>query len=66
MHFSSRSTEASAHHPNESQKWVSNRIKSWVETYEKSMLTPVILTVVTSHQPASVVDVADRISATTG
>lgn len=55
-----------AHHPSESQEWVSNRIDSWVETYKKSMLTPVILTLVAAHQPATVAGIADQVSSTTG
>ena len=55
-----------AHRPNESQEWVSDRIDSWVETYKKSMLTPVILVFVATHQPASIAEVADGVTATTG
>ncbi len=55
-----------AQHPSESQEWVSDRIESWVETYKKSMLTPVILAIIASRQPVGVADVADRVAATTG
>jgi DNA-binding PadR family transcriptional regulator len=56
----------SAQRPSEDQEWVSDRIESWVETYKKSMLTPVILDLVATHQPASVAQVADGVTATTG
>jgi DNA-binding PadR family transcriptional regulator len=52
--------------PSESQEWVAARIESWVETYKKSMLTPVILHLVATHQPATIVDIADGITATAG
>lgn len=55
-----------AQRPSESQEWVSDRIEAWVETYKKSMLTPVVLTVVAAHQPVGVADVAGQVAATTG
>lgn len=53
-------------HPDESQEWVAARIEAWVETYKKSMLTPVILGLVAEHQPASITDIAEGISGHTG
>lgn len=52
--------------PNESQEWVADRIQSWVETYKKSMLTPVILALIGTRQPASVTEIADAVTTTTG
>ncbi|WP_127480886.1 PadR family transcriptional regulator [Nocardioides pantholopis] len=55
-----------ADRPDESQEWVADRIESWVETYKKSMLTPVVLALVGAHQPVSVAQVAEGVAATTG
>lgn len=55
-----------AQRPSESQEWVSDRIEAWVETYKKSMLTPVVLALLAADQPAGVAEVADRVSASTG
>ena len=55
-----------AQRPSESQEWVSDRIESWVETYKKSMLTPVVLALLAADQPAGVAEVADRVTASTG
>lgn len=52
--------------PDESQEWVADRIESWVETYKKSMLTPVVLSLVAAHQPTGVAQIADAITASTG
>ncbi|GAB3246640.1 PadR family transcriptional regulator [Arthrobacter pigmenti] len=51
--------------PTESQEWVSERIDSWIETYKKSMLTPVILALVAAQQPATIANVAEGIASTT-
>ncbi len=40
--------------PNETAEWLAARADSWVDTYKKSMLTPLVLQIVRSHQPASV------------
>ncbi|WP_122817790.1 PadR family transcriptional regulator [Nocardioides pantholopis] len=55
-----------ADRPDESQEWVADRIESWVETYKKSMLTPVVLALVDAHQPVSVAQVAEGVAAATG
>lgn len=52
--------------PSENEEWVSNRVEGWVETYKKSMLTPVILSVISRHSQASVVEVAERVATETG
>ena len=52
--------------PAEEQEWVQARIESWVETYKKSMLTPVILQAVAASQPATVARVAALVASTTG
>jgi len=53
-------------HPGEEQEWVEARVESWVETYKKSMLTPVILRAVAERQPVTVASVAADIAATSG
>ena len=53
-------------HPAEEQEWMDNRVESWVETYKKSMLTPVILRVVDDRQPVTVAGIASEIAARTG
>lgn len=55
-----------AAHLQEEEEWVQARVQSWVETYKKSMLTPVILRAVAERQPATVAVVAADIAATTG
>lgn len=55
-----------ADHPSESEEWVASRIDSWVQTYKKSMLTPVVLRLVAAHQPATIAEIAERVTATTG
>lgn len=52
-------------HPSETQEWVASRVESWVETYKKAMLTPVILQLVSIHQPATVAEIADHVTSTT-
>ena len=52
--------------PSESEEWVADRVESWVETYKKSMLTPVVLALVARLQPASIAQVAAGITAATG
>ena len=52
--------------PTEEAEWVESRIGSWVDTYKKSMLTPVILSAVAARQPATVAGIAEDIAATTG
>lgn len=52
-------------HPSEEHEWVESRVESWVETYKKSMLTPVILWAVADHQPVTVARVADQVAART-
>lgn len=51
--------------PHEEQEWLSDRIESWVETYKKAMLTPVILSLVGRHEPAEIPTIAEAIARTT-
>ena len=50
----------------EEQEWIDHRVDSWVETYKKSMLTPVTLSLVAEHQPAEVSTIAEAVTAATG
>lgn len=52
--------------PTEDEEWVESRIDSWVETYKKSMLTPVILRIVAERQPATVAVITAEVAAFTG
>ncbi len=52
--------------PGETQEWLSDRVEAWVETYKKSMLTPVALAHVARLQPAGVAEVAAGVAASTG
>lgn len=52
--------------PTEDQEWVEARIESWVDTYKKSMLTPVILSAVAARQPATVAGIAADVASRTG
>lgn len=52
--------------PAEEEEWVEARVESWVDTYKKSMLTPVILRAVADSQPVTVAGVAAAVAATTG
>ncbi|MCQ1946748.1 MULTISPECIES: PadR family transcriptional regulator [unclassified Arthrobacter] len=52
--------------PTEDEEWVEARIESWVETYKKSMLTPVILRVVEAAQPVTVARIAAGVASATG
>ena len=54
------------HRPAEEQEWVQSRIESWVETYKKSMLTPVVLSAVAARTPATVAAVAADVASRTG
>lgn len=53
-------------HPTEEQEWVVSKVESWVETYKKSMLTPVILRAVADRQPVTVAGVAENVASLTG
>ena len=53
-------------HPAEEQEWVEAKVESWVETYKKSMLTPVILRAVADRQPVTVAGVAESVASLTG
>ncbi|SMX72734.1 MULTISPECIES: helix-turn-helix transcriptional regulator [Brevibacterium] len=50
----------------ENDEWLTHKVDAWVETYKKSMLTPVTLTIVAEHQPIGVAAVAEKVTATTG
>lgn len=56
----------SATHPDESEEWVAGRVESWVETYKKAMLAPVILRLVAIHQPVAVASLTAHLTAVTG
>lgn len=56
----------SAAHPDEHEEWMADRIQSWVETYKKAMLTPVILRLVAIHQPVTVATLTAHLTAATG
>ena len=55
-----------AHHLDESAEWVAERIDSWVETYKKAMLTPIVLALVARSQPTVISDLTEDITALTG
>ena len=50
----------------EEQEWIDHRVDTWVETYKKSMLTPVTLSLVATHQPAEISTIAEVVTAATG
>lgn len=50
----------------EEREWLDHRVESWVETYKKSMLTPITLSLVAKHQPAEISTVAEAVTAATG
>ncbi|MEY8570614.1 helix-turn-helix transcriptional regulator [Brevibacterium linens] len=50
----------------EEQEWIDHRVDTWVETYKKSMLTPVTLSLVATHQPAEISTIAEAVTAATG
>lgn len=52
--------------PSADQEWLATRVDTWVETYKKSMLTPVILHQVLVRQPVGVGELADAVEAATG
>ncbi|MET4060928.1 DNA-binding PadR family transcriptional regulator [Arthrobacter sp. UYP6] len=52
--------------PAEEDEWVQARVESWVDTYKKSMLTPVILRAVSVHQSVTVARVAADVAGDTG
>src|SRR5699024_5579179 len=45
------STEVAWSHPTAEEEWLDHRVESWVETYKKSMLTPIVLPLIPDHQP---------------
>jgi len=53
-------------HPDEGEEWMEERIESWIETYKKAMLTPVVLRVVAIHQPVTVATLTTHLTAVTG
>lgn len=55
-----------ADHPDEVEEWLTGRVETWVETYKKAMLTPVVLHLVATHQPVTVSDLTLRLGETTG
>ncbi|WP_432790409.1 helix-turn-helix transcriptional regulator [Brevibacterium sp. K11IcPPYGO002] len=50
----------------EEREWLDHRVDSWVETYKKSMLTPITLSLVATHQPAEISTIAEAVTAATG
>ncbi|MDJ1371246.1 helix-turn-helix transcriptional regulator [Gulosibacter molinativorax] len=53
-------------HAEESEEWLSGRVESWVETYKKAMLSPVILRLVEIHQPVTIAELLNHLTITTG
>src|SRR5699024_1164048 len=53
-------------HPTETEEWLAARVDSWVETYKKALLTPVVLQLISADEPASVAEITHRIRTTTG
>lgn len=53
-------------HPDESEEWMAGRIESWVETYKKAMLTPVILRLVAISQPVTIAALLGHLTTSTG
>lgn len=53
-------------HPDENEEWLDGRIESWVETYKKAMLTPVILRLVAIGQPIAIAALLDHLTVSTG
>lgn len=50
----------------EEREWLDHRVESWVETHKKSMLTPIALSLVATHQPAEISTIAEAVTAATG
>lgn len=50
----------------EEREWLDHRVETWVETYKKSMLTPVTLSLVATHQPAEISTIAEAVTTATG
>tara|TARA_R100000365_G_C2730504_1_gene60844 strand:+ start:683 stop:1048 length:366 start_codon:yes stop_codon:yes gene_type:complete len=53
-------------HPDENEEWVTSRIESWVETYKKAMLAPILLRLTSIHQPVTVNDLTTHLAAASG
>lgn len=51
-----------AHRLQEADEWVVDKVASWVETYKKSMLTPLILAIVAQTQPTTVAEIATEVA----
>lgn len=60
------SAESDAAPTPEEREWLDHRVETWVETYKKSMLTPVTLSLVATHQPAEISTIAEAVTAATG
>ncbi len=56
----------SSTHLREDDEWLAHRVESWIETYKKSMLTPVILSVVRNLEPTTVAVLRRHIADQTG
>lgn len=52
--------------PNETEEWLVAKIEQWVETYKKSMLTPVILGIVAARSQVTVAEVAAELNGRIG
>lgn len=50
----------------EEREWIDHRVETWVETYKKSMLTPITLSLVATHQPAEISTIAEAVTSATG
>ena len=53
-------------HPSAEEEWLDHRVDSWVETYKKSMLTPIVLALIADHQPIGIAAVAEALRSATG
>lgn len=52
--------------PSEDEEWLAERARAWVDTYKKSMLTPVLLAQVGRAAPVTIAELAHAITETTG
>lgn len=56
----------SPRHPDETSEWLQGRVDSWVETYKKAMLTPVVLRHILNSEPITVAELAIQVQSATG
>lgn len=53
-------------HPKESEEWLEGLVESWIETYKKAMLAPVILDILRATAPVGIGEVAQALHCRTG